>query len=228
MIDVISITHITFLTQKKSPVSEAIAVAMLTEREQRQLVARHPELREGESAVVISAPRALLPAIEQLAERLAWESTRQERLLDALLQDVDSRVLGEARVVQLQRQARAREEFLAAVDTLTSAEIAEINGSRARNVSALANRWKAGGRIFSVGAGRVDRFPAFQFGDDGRPLPVVADVIRAFAGHGEWAIALWFTAPSGWLGGRTPASVLRTDPASVLDAARNAVEPLDV
>lgn len=208
--------------------SETIAVAQLTEREQRQLLARHPELRDGESAVVISAPRALLPAIEQLAERLAWESARQERVLEALLEDVGTRVLSEGRVIQLQRQARAREDFLATADTMTSADIAAINGSAARNVSALANRWKAEGRIFGVSVGRVDRFPAFQFDDAGKPLPVVADVIRAFSGQSEWALALWFTAPSGWLGGRTPASVLRTEPASVLEAARHAVEPLDV
>lgn len=208
--------------------SESIAIAFLSNTEHRRLEAAHPQLGEGESALVISAPRSLLPAIEQLAERLAWESAREERVLDALIEDVGTRVLGEPRVVQLQRQAQARENFLHKFPTLTSAEIAAVNGSTARNASALANRWKAEGRIFAVTAGRTDLYPAFQFGDDGKPLPGVAEVIRTFQGQNEWALALWFAAPSGWLGGRTPASLLRGDPTAVAVAARRAVEPLEV
>lgn len=208
--------------------SDSIAVAQLSEAEQKRLGTKYPHIREGESALVIAAPRPLLSAIEELARRVGWENERGERFLEALLEEVETRVLRQPRVLQLHRQAEARDHFLRTVPTLTSSEVAELNGSLARNNSALANRWKAEGRIFAVNVGRTDRFPAFQFGETGKPLPVVADVIRLFHGQGDWTLALWFTAPSGWLGDRSPSSCLQNDPAAVVEAARRAVEPLDV
>jgi hypothetical protein len=208
--------------------SDSITVAQLSEAEQKRLASRYPEIREGESALVISAPRPLLSAIEEFARRLEWENEQGERVLEALLEEVETRVLRQPRVLQLHRQAEARDHFLRTVPTLTSSEVAELNGSTARNNSALANRWKAEGRIFAVNVGRTDRFPAFQFGENGKPLPAVAEIIRLFQGETDWTLALWFTAPSGWLGDRSPSSCLQDDPAGVVEAARRAVESLDV
>jgi hypothetical protein len=205
-----------------------ISVARLTEQEQRRLGSKYPELLGGESALVISAADSVLAAVEELAAAIAWRSEQGERVLESMVDDAGTRVLDQPRVLQLHRQAEARAAFLKRYETLTSAEIAGLSRSAARNTSALANRWKAEGRIFAVPVGRTDRFPAFQFGDDGKPLPAITEVIRAFAGQGGWTLALWFAAPSGWLGGATPASVVTTDPAAVVEAAAHAVEPLDI
>lgn len=208
--------------------SDSISVARLSEQEQRRLGSKYPELRGGESAMVISAPDSVLTAVEELAAAIAWRNEQGERVLDSLIDDAGTRVLDQPRVLQLHRQAEARADFLRRYETLTSAQIAGLSRSVAQNTSALANRWKAEGRIFAVPVGRTDRFPAFQFGDNGRPLPAVAAVIRGFAGQGGWTLALWFAAPSGWLGGSTPASALHTEPAAVVEAARRTVEPLDI
>lgn len=205
-----------------------IGVAELSRAEQRKLSKAHPEIGKGESALVISAPRSMLSAIEQVAEQIAWERDQAERLLDALVDDDLARVLNQPRVLQLHRQAELRAEFLRRFEPLTSAEVAGLSGSNARNTSALANRWKSEGKIFAVSTGRADRFPAFQFGDDGKPLAVIADVIRAFDGESGWTLALWFVAPSGWLNGLAPVDVLRNDPAAVAEAARRSAEPLIV
>jgi hypothetical protein len=205
----------------------SIAFAELTDEERKRLSKKYPEIGRDEPVLLISAPRSMLSAIEQVAEQVAWEREQSGRVLEALVND-DARVLNEPRVLQLHRQAEARGGFLRRYETLSSGEVAALSRSNARNTSALANRWKKEGKIFAVSVGRVDHFPGFQFGDDGKPLPAVAGVIEAFAGQTPWATALWFAAPSGWLNGRVPADVIRTDPAAVVEAARRATEPLVV
>jgi len=46
----------------------------------------------------------------------------------------------------------------------------------------------------------------FRFDEHGVPLPVVADVLAAFADRqGAGELALWFTGANGWFGDRRPA-----------------------
>lgn len=70
------------------------------------------------------------------------------------MEEVGTGVLEESHVVQLQRLAAARNRFLAEFPTLTSQEIAALNGSRASNSAPLANRWKAAGKIFALNVAR--------------------------------------------------------------------------
>src|SRR5215213_383495 len=145
-----------------------VAVAELSAQERQHLESSHPEIGSGDSALVVAAPRSLLSAIEAFARRIAWEEEYRERLLQFMTEDIHAGVLDEARVVQVQRQAQARNQFLREFPTLTSHQVAEMSGSTASNAAAQANRWKAAGKIFAVNVGRGDRYPAFQFGDDGK------------------------------------------------------------
>jgi hypothetical protein len=137
-------------------------------------------------------------------------------------------VISADRLQQLRTQAAARHAWLQSVELLTSAMVGDLGGSSARNPSALASRWKAEGRIFAVPSGRTDLFPAFQFDTFGQPRPVVAAVLGHLGRESDWARALWWTAPSGWLGGRRPIDVLDQDPEAVVEAARRAAEPLEI
>lgn len=204
-----------------------LALLELTEPERQRLELRHPEIREAQSAMVVAASPAVLSAVEAFARQAAWEEEHRERLLHVMVENVGTAVLDEPRVVQLQRQARARHDFLSEFPALSSQQVAELSGSKATNVAALASRWKAAGKVFAVSEGRADRYPAFQFGDDGKPLPVIEKVIRALAGWSTWAIALWFASNSGWLGGRRPVDLLLDSPDEVVDAARRSAEPLE-
>jgi poly(hydroxyalkanoate) granule associated protein phasin len=130
---------------------------------------------------------------------------------------------------QLQRNARARKAFLSEIETLTSREVAELAGSRATNQAALANRWKAEGRIFVVEVGGQTLFPAFQFSEDnGQPQSVIAQILTflqpRFSG---WQTALWFTGRNGWLGAKRPVDTLKSDPEAVVEAARREAEAFD-
>ena len=205
----------------------------LTHEEVAELEARHPELAEGGQAghwptLAIAAPTHVLDVVKLVLQRLARTEARDARVVDALAPDPDAAVISEERLQQLRLQAEARKAFLDAVELLTSAMVARLGDSNARNASALANRWKAEGRIFAVPSGRADLYPAFQFDAHGRPRPAVREVLRHLARSSEWGRALWWTAPSGWLGDRRPLEVLDEDPDAVVAAARRTAEPLQV
>jgi hypothetical protein len=125
-------------------------------------------------------------------------------------------------VLQARRNALARE-----FGAFTSAEVAGLAGSKAANKAALANRWKQEGRIFSVTHHGTTYYPGFQFDGEGRPLPVIAEVIRRLgARSGEWELALWLTSPTGWLDGRRPVDLLESEPDEVAQAAEREAEGL--
>ncbi len=91
------------------------------------------------------------------------------------------------------------------------------------------------GRLLAVkGPGRRVRFPAAQFAPDGRPWPVLAEVIAVLRGAelDDWEIAAWLTAGEVQpeLEGMSPAAWLSAgrDPASVALAARRTAHALDV
>jgi hypothetical protein len=134
-----------------------------------------------------------------------------------------------AEVAHLRRNAEARTAFLAEFGTLRSGEVAELAGSDAANRAALANRWKAGGRIFAVETGGQTLFPAFQFSDDdGQPRPVIAEILAVLQPRlSGWQTALWFTGRNGWLGAKRPVDVLASDPSTVVEAARQEAEAFD-
>jgi hypothetical protein len=102
-------------------------------------------------------------------------------------------------VVAALRNAELRAAFIAEVGALTTAEIAVIAGSKARNSSALAGRWRSEGRIFAVPWAGSQLYPAFQFAN-GEPRPAIARVIEAFGDRPSgWEIAIWFATPSPYL-----------------------------
>lgn len=134
-----------------------------------------------------------------------------------------------AEVSHLRRNAQARKAFLAEFGTLTSREVAEHAGSRAANQAALANRWKAEGRVFAVEMGGQTLFPAFQFSDDdGQPRPIIAEILAVLQPKlSGWQTALWFSGRNGWLGAKRPVDVLTSDPGAVAEAARQEAEAFD-
>ncbi len=57
--------------------------------------------------------------------------------------------------------------------------------------------------------------------------PVIGAVLRALGDRlSAWQIALWWTAANGWLEGKCPADVARTEPDLVIDAAQRLADEL--
>lgn len=126
-------------------------------------------------------------------------------------------------------RTRARKAVLASGDWLTAGQIAEIAGLSATNPSAQPNKWKRKGLIFAIHYKGADLFPAYGLDPDTdyRPRKALADIIRVFAGHKRgWGMAFWFMSDNSFLGGQRPQDVLATDPAKVIAAAEDEIQPI--
>lgn len=154
-----------------------------------------------------------------LAEGGRTSATRRrlEVVIDAML---PASVPSPAEAWHAQQNAQAREELLREFGALSAEQVADQAGSRAANRSALASRWHGEDRVVGVPWHGRTLYPAFQF-RDGRPSPTVvhAAAILRDRGLSDWALALWFLTPSGWLWDRRPVDLLDEDPERVLVAA---------
>lgn len=148
-----------------------------------------------------------------------------ESLVHQLTPDLD--IATPAEVLQARRNAEARALLLKEFGALTSAQVADMLGSEAKNRSSLAHRRRKEGRLLAVSYKGAVWYPGFQF-HDGEVLPVIAEVLTEFAGAGmgDWEAALWFTAPNGWLDDARPVLLLLDEPSRVVEAARHEVVDL--
>jgi hypothetical protein len=128
---------------------------------------------------------------------------------------------------QAQRNAQLRSGFLSEQPLLNSAQVAALQGATASNASAAASRLVKAGRIFGVPqpGSRGKLFPAWQFEEHGGPRPQIKSVLSVLrpAGFSDWATALWFVSPTGWLDDRTPLDVLDDDADAVVRAAEQEI-----
>jgi hypothetical protein len=206
-----------------------LVVTPLRDAERRRFASEHGQAgatARGGAFVITADDASLLEDAVTLTRRLYHSKVRSRQLLQHFLSPVEEPSAAE--ILQLRRNAEARKAFLAEHGTLTSKQVAELVGSRATNRAALANRWKAQGRIFAIEAGGRSLFPAFQFAQDGQARPVVAEVLAAFGPKAAgWQTALWFTGANGWLGAKRPVDLLESAPESVVAAARREAAAFD-
>jgi hypothetical protein len=151
------------------------------------------------------------------ARRMASEATI-EKLVDALVETQDP--VAQASAAIDADNARARHRFMSEIQTLTAEEVARGIGSAARNRHQTASRWKNDRKIFSVPWRGLERYPLFQF-KDGKPLPVIADVLKALPERmTPWETAFWFVSTNSWLDDAAPCDRL-AEPEHVAEAARH-------
>jgi hypothetical protein len=88
---------------------------------------------------------------------------------------------------------------------LTAAEINEAQDNPPAQKSLPASDWKRRGRIFSVNYNGTDYYPRYAFDATFRPLPIISDILKEFAGEPDsWKIAAWFHFPNGYINIDTP------------------------
>ncbi len=187
---------------------------------------------QEEDLLVVSAddPATLENArllIELLDQRLGdLEKAEMERIIEAVVPSLTDRP-PPAFIDQARRNAEARAAFLREYEVLDADQVHEIFGSKARNRSALAARWRSGKKIFAVQHRGRFLYPAFQFDAQGRPRQVISKVLAALGTEvGGWQTALWFASPNGWLDGEKPVDLLDREPSAVPDAAADVAEPV--
>lgn len=178
------------------------------------------------------AARAILSGAVAAALTTAmkdWErQTGSYREVLAALVPKDRGPVAAAALLQARRNALAQERLLKEFPALTSAEVADTARSKASNRASLANRWRDERKIFAIRVGDQQLYPAFQLDSHGRPLEVVARALEKLnVGQlSGWQVALWFTSPNGWLGGRRPVDLLVDEPDLVLEVAEHEVGEL--
>ena len=165
--------------------------------------------------------------IELLSQRLGdLEKAEMERIIDAVVPSLMDRP-SPAFIDQARRNAEARTAFLREYEVLDADQVHELFGSKARNRSALAARWRSGKKIFAVQHRGRFLYPAFQFDAQGCPRQVISNVLAALGTEvGGWQTALWFVTPNGWLDEEKPVDMLEREPLAVLDAAADVAEPV--
>ncbi|ASK94778.1 hypothetical protein KWH04_17745 [Xanthomonas campestris pv. trichodesmae] len=122
----------------------------------------------------------------------------------------------------------------------TAAEVSRQLGSTAENGSHRANQLRRDGQLLGVWlpSEQAYRFPVWQFGSDGRPVPPLVELLALLRGAGGmdtqdrltsgWGEVEWFLTPHALLDGASPAEVLPHDPARVLAVAQEEFrEPAD-
>jgi len=172
---------------------------------------------------VFAAPRGTVEALGSLAVHAEALAARHERLVETLTPTLE--ISPPAVLLNARANAELRARVMREGELLTSAQVAELSGSKATNRAALATSWRRSGRIFAIPLGTAHYFPAFQFDSDGKPQPVIADVIHMFAEHhaSPWSLAIWFLTEHPRLR-RRPADLVTDAPESVLEATRQTFE----
>ncbi|HYU31744.1 MAG TPA: hypothetical protein VEW48_06245 [Thermoanaerobaculia bacterium] len=195
---------------EKGAVGSTLRVQPLDSRDDVVLM----EGKGGDCEVRVLAPEEPAGTVSHGAQ--------MERMIEAMLPPLSTLLPSTVEALQARRNAEARASLVRDFGALTSTQVAELAGSRASNRAALANRWKQEGRIFSVNYEGATLYPAFQLDAEGRPWPVIAEVIRTLGSKStDWELALWFTTNVGWLDGQRPVDLLESDPAAVAEAAES-------
>lgn len=174
---------------------------------------------------------ASLPLLDRLlSEKIASVRERRiEEMVDFLAARLVTPSVAEREMAQrlAVRHARVLDEF----GFFTAEQLADANGSRAGNRTALADNWRKRRQVFVVphpdrSARERDVYPAFQFDESAKPIKAVQAVLEAFDGRKTpWKIALWFTSNNGWLADSArPVDLLTRDPQAVVEAARREAE----
>lgn len=125
---------------------------------------------------------------------------------------------------QARRNLAMRRRILDEFGALSAAELSEWATPAAANPHQYASRLRKANRVFSVPFEGRALFLGFQFDEDGRPLPSLAEALgplRKRFGDADWSIASWFTSPNPYLPGKArPVDLLARDAEAVTAAAR--------
>jgi aminoglycoside 3-N-acetyltransferase len=134
--------------------------------------------------------------------------------------------MAEIRAAIVADNVAIRARFMREVETLTSAKV-EVLARPAPDASGTPRIARSPQRtMFSVPYEKQERYPAFQFGADGEPLPVIRDILAILPKTmTPWQIAFWFVSSNSWLGGPAPRDHL-DDPAALIKAAGHENDPI--
>lgn len=111
---------------------------------------------------------------------------------------------------------------------LTIHELSIKMGYKGMDVSSRLNKWKKCQRVLALNVDGKDLFPAYAFGLEGKPLPIMEKILILLSQNKTpLTIAIWFSSSNSWLTGKAPQEVLTTQPEEVFAAAQAEVNPIE-
>jgi hypothetical protein len=199
----------------------------LLDGEDRAALAQRHHSRGHAEALFVELPESMSPTLAEALVRELLATAEIAGKLGATLQ-AGARLLGPATLVAIHEHEAAWRDLETRYGLLSASDLADATGSGSRNRSEYASALHRAGRLLGVRRGRRLVFPGFQFDEHLRPRLGIGKVLSVFreAGWSAESVALWFTAPNGYLDDEEPAVVLARDPSLVAEEAANAVARL--
>ena len=139
-------------------------------------------------------------------------------VVEALTPDLE---LSPTKLREAKMMSAARSTILESGDFAPAAAVSDLGSFSVKNPSSQPNRWKQGRQIFAITNKGVDLYPLYALSttDGVRPLPVIAEILRALESRNGWEIAFWFAGLNSYLNGYAPKDIVASKPEAVLKAA---------
>ena len=204
-----------------------MAQVRLLDAEDRAALAQRHHGRGRAEALLVELPESISATVAEALVRDLLATAETAGKLGATLQ-AGAKLPGPATLVAIREREAAWRDLETRYGLLSAPELADRAGSGSRNRSEYASALHRAGRLLGVRRGRRLVFPGFQFDKHLRPRRGIEEVLAVFreAGWSEESVALWLTAPNGYLDDEEPAVVLARDPLLVAEEAANAVAHL--
>jgi hypothetical protein len=151
------------------------------------------------------------------------ERTR-ERWFRAYAEDLaENTPLSEGLQIEAEMMARAQARVLKSNQFLKASDIAKLTAGSVKNPSGALNRWKQKHQIFAIEMKGIDYYPIYALSpEDGyKPYAEMSDILEVLNAKTPWGLAFWFESSNGYLGGRAPKELMKSNRQAVLAVAKN-------
>jgi hypothetical protein len=151
------------------------------------------------------------------------ERTR-ERWFRAYAEDLaENTPLSEGLQIEAEMTARAQVRVVESHQFLRAADISKLAAGSVKNPSGALNRWKQRRQIFAIEMKGIDYYPIYALSpEDGyKPYAEMSDILEVLREKTPWGFAFWFESSNGYLGGRSPRELMKSERQAVLAAAKN-------
>jgi hypothetical protein len=151
------------------------------------------------------------------------ERTR-ERWFRAYAEDLaENTPLSEGLQIEAEMAARAQARIVKSHQFLRAADISKLAAGSVKNPSGALNRWKQKRQIFAIEMKGIDYYPIYALSpEDGyKPYAEMSEILEVLREKTPWGLAFWFESSNGYLGGRAPRELMKSDRRAVLAAAKN-------
>jgi hypothetical protein len=131
--------------------------------------------------------------------------------------------LSEGLQIEAEMTARAQARVLESNQFLRAADISKLAAGSVKNPSGALNRWKQKRQIFAIEMKGIDYYPIYALSSERgyKPYAEMSDILEILRSKTPWGLAFWFESSNGYLRGRAPRKLMKSDRQAVLAAARN-------